>query len=92
MTIVDSPTGRKSRDTLRLPTKIVRLDELMEMLSLSATTIRRLTDEGRLPPPIRIGSRAKGWRLAEIEEYLAERPTVGAATPPREAQSAAPKA
>lgn len=35
----------------------------------SARTVRRLSDAGRMPPPIRLGSLVR-WRRAELEAWI----------------------
>jgi len=50
--------------------RIIRPDELAEMLSLSKVTLYRMQNEGELPPKINISSRAVGWLRSDIEEWL----------------------
>jgi prophage regulatory protein len=97
MSSVQSAPGRKSR-TLHLPadrrSQMVRLPEVSELVGLGSSTIRAKVAEGPFPTPVRIGARAIAWRLSDVEQYLAERPTVGASTPgdAQGPQIAAPKA
>lgn len=51
--------------------KIIRPKQLANKLGISKQTLWRMKDE--LPPPIRIGKRAKGWLQQDILEWLEER-------------------
>lgn len=59
--------------------RIVRIDELTRKVGLSRTTIWRRVKDGDLPPPVRLGgsnTSAVGWKLSEIERWLADRETI----------------
>lgn len=56
----------KERD----PLSIVRTKELAENLSVSATTLYRMTKEGRLPPRVKLSNRLVGWRYGDIKKWL----------------------
>ncbi len=49
--------------------RLIDIDEVAEMLAVSARTVRRRVDDGELPRPIYVGRLAK-WRVADIEEYI----------------------
>lgn len=54
---------------------IVRMPAVVEMTSLSRTTIWRLAKNDEFPPPLQIGgsnSTLIGWRRCDIEKWLAE--------------------
>ncbi|MCG2592143.1 AlpA family phage regulatory protein [Ramlibacter sp. XY19] len=55
---------------------VIRRTELPALLGLSLPTIDRLRAQGRFPVPRRLGQQAIGFLLADIEEWLATRPTV----------------
>jgi prophage regulatory protein len=59
--------------TTPLP-RIVTKKELREIVPYSPQHILRLEKKGQFPKRIRIGERRVGWRLSEIETWLAERP------------------
>ena len=40
------------------------------MCTCSTMHVRRLSDAGKMPPPVRLGSLVR-WRRADIEEWLA---------------------
>ena len=44
--------------------------ELARRMSISVRTLWRLSGEGKLPQPIRLGGRIVRWRAADIEGYL----------------------
>ncbi len=53
---------------------VVRLKQLTSMLGLSRSTIYVLVSKGRFPVPVRLGTKAVGWRINEIEEWISSRP------------------
>lgn len=53
--------------------KLIRPVELCELLSVSRSTISRLERQPDFPASVRIGLRAKGWRLVDIEAWLKKR-------------------
>ncbi len=55
--------------------RILRLPEVKQRTGLSKASIYRQIATGGMPPPIRLGPRAVGWRLADIDAWLASRPT-----------------
>ena len=53
--------------------RILRIDKVLERTGLSKTTLYRLVNSGDFPQPVRLGgpnSRAVGWRLTEIQEWI----------------------
>jgi len=51
------------------------------LLGCSTRHVYRLTDAGRMPPPVRLGALIR-WRRAEIEEWIAAGcPSTRRATP-----------
>ena len=55
-------------------TRILRRPEVLERVGFAQTTLYRLIEQGAFPRPVRISTRATGWRSDEIEEWLASRP------------------
>ncbi len=53
--------------------RIIRANELAELLSVSITTIFRMYKNGDLPPKVKISKRAVGWTESDIEEWIQER-------------------
>ncbi|WP_419862451.1 helix-turn-helix transcriptional regulator [Candidatus Poriferisodalis sp.] len=54
---------------------IFRLPAVIELTSLSRSTIWRRVKEGSFPQPLRLGgtdSSARGWRKGDIEKWLTE--------------------
>jgi prophage regulatory protein len=64
--------------------RMVRLPEVLQLVQISRSTLRRLVAEGSFPRPVQLGARSVAWRLRELENYLARRPAVGSAPAPRE--------
>lgn len=51
-------------------------------LSLSESTIEKLTREGGFPRPRLLSSKRCGWLVSELDEWLAQRPVSDLAPPP----------
>ena len=49
---------------------ILRESELVKILNISASTIRRKIKAGTFPLYIKLGPKAKGWRTSDIETWL----------------------
>jgi prophage regulatory protein len=54
--------------------RIIRPRELAERIGLSLATIWRLRRRGDLPDPIRLSPGCVGWRISDIDAWLASRP------------------
>ena len=56
-------------------TRVIRITELMLIISLRKSTIYSLVKQGKLPAPTKIipGGRASGWLDHQINNYLLER-------------------
>lgn len=52
------------------------LDEVRVMLGLSRRTVERFAQDGRLPPPVRVGKLLK-WRRADLDAWVASLPADG---------------
>ena len=50
--------------------KLVRLDTVLEMTTLSVSTIYRLMKKGQFPRQIKISERSTRWVLEEIYEWM----------------------
>ena len=53
--------------------RIIRTEDLTRRLGLSRATIFRNVKAGRFPAPIKISQRAIGWRIDEVEAWIAAR-------------------
>ena len=74
------PRAQEARNLRRTPTdgdrpdlRILRMSEVVERTTLSASTIYALLAEGRFPRPVRLGPRATGWPEYVIDAWLASR-------------------
>ena len=69
-----------SADSVRQsPQAILREPEVLALIGLSRTSLWRRRQAGDFPAPVRLGgrgSRAVGWRRADVERWLAELPEV----------------
>ncbi len=50
---------------------LLSVKEMAAILSMSTRNIYRLSDEGRMPKPVRIGGSTR-WRRADIEKWVAD--------------------
>ena len=50
--------------------RFVSVLDVAEMLNVSSETVRRLTDRGAMPKPVRFG-RAVRYRLSDLESWIA---------------------
>lgn len=53
---------------------ILRMASVRRMTSLGRTTIYRLMSQKLFPSAIKLGPRAVGWRLTDIDQWLEDRP------------------
>ena len=56
-------------------TQILRRPAVEKMVGLSRSSIYSAMDRGLFPRPIKLGPRAVGWRLSDVEDWLETRPT-----------------
>ncbi len=56
-----------------MPAKILRLFDVLQMTSLSRSSIERLEAKGLFPRRRRLGSRAVGWVAEDIEDWIHQR-------------------
>jgi len=68
-----SPDATASVDTptASLP-RVIRMPGLRQMYPVARTTIYELIKAGKLPRPIALSKRARGWVLADVEECIAK--------------------
>ena len=50
--------------------RILRREEVSQLTSLARATIYKKVADGSFPPPIRLGTRSVGWRLADVVAWL----------------------
>ena len=50
--------------------RVIRREEVCSMTGLARATIYKKVAEGTFPAPLRLGSRAVGWRLSDIQAWL----------------------
>ena len=59
--------------------KLITKKQLRDMVPYTPQHILRLEKLGKFPKRIKIGERRVGWRLSDVEAWLAERMRVTAA-------------
>ena len=60
------------------PLEVIRPAGLKAVVGISKSRAYELMKLGRFPAPLRLSDRAVGWRRADLERWLSERPTAGA--------------
>ena len=50
--------------------RILRMPEVCELTGLGKSTIYKKLSEDSSPAPVRLGSRAIGWRTRDIQDWL----------------------
>ena len=53
--------------------RILRRDEVLEVIGLSRATLYRLIGEGAFPAPVKLAANSVGWRESAIREWLDSR-------------------
>ncbi|QIM62909.1 hypothetical protein A1D29_06190 [Pasteurellaceae bacterium Orientalotternb1] len=59
-------------DETPIKPQLLSIKELIAMLNLSKTTIYALLKQGKFPPPFMQGSRCTRWKMADVENWLAQ--------------------
>lgn len=54
--------------------RIIKHQQLKDMVGLSRTTIWRMEREGKFPSRVRLGANTVGWLEEEVLSWLASRP------------------
>ena len=54
--------------------RLIKLPEVMEITSLSSSTIYRHIEQGRFPKQVRMGTNAVAWWRSEILAHIESRP------------------
>lgn len=54
----------------------IRVKDLVDLLGVSRSTIFRMGQRGELPKKVRIGARAVGWKISEIQAFIESREVV----------------
>jgi len=54
----------------------LRMSAVTRMTGLGRSTIYRLVAQDKFPSPVRLASRAVGWRRSDLERWSEARPTV----------------
>ena len=56
-----------------MPDKIFRRPAVQDITGLSRSTLYAMIAEGRFPAPVKLGTRAVGWRETDLTAWLASR-------------------
>ena len=52
------------------PNQLVRINEVVQLLSLGKSTIRLWVAQGKLPEPITLSPTIKVWRMQDLLEWI----------------------
>lgn len=58
-------------------TELERLPAVVKRTTISRSHLYALLKAGKFPKPLRLGSRAIGWRVEEVDAWIAARPAGG---------------
>ena len=50
--------------------QIIKLPDVIDLVSLSTASIYRLIKKGEFPKQIKLSERSSGWLLSEVEQWL----------------------
>lgn len=56
---------------------IIKLPELVERTKISRAAVYAMIARDEFPRPVRLGRRAVGWRVDDVEAWIATRPEGG---------------
>ena len=56
---------------------IIKLPELVERIKVSRAAVYAMIARDEFPRPVRLGRRAVGWRVDDVEAWIAARPEGG---------------
>ena len=54
-----------------IPSALLTVKEVAEMLGLSERTVYRLSDAGNMPSPVKLGAAVR-WRVKELDSWIEE--------------------
>ena len=57
-----------------MTSKLLTVDEVMETLSVSRSTVYRFIRDRDFPPPVKIGPGCNRWPEAEIDAWVLKQP------------------
>ncbi len=53
--------------------KIIKRKELLELVSMSKSTLYNQVAENRFPKPIKLANRSVGWLTSDIQEWFEQK-------------------
>lgn len=56
---------------------IMKLPELVQRTKISRAAVYAMIARNEFPRPVRLGRRAVGWRVEDVEAWIADRPVGG---------------
>jgi len=60
-------------ENIHFQERIVRMQEVVFLVGYKPSSIYALISEGKFPKGIKLGKRASGWRLSQINQWMADR-------------------
>lgn len=53
--------------------KVIRIPAVIEMVGMCKASIYNMIKRGEFPAPIKLGPKASGWLVNEVQGWIAER-------------------
>ncbi|MBM3604882.1 MAG: AlpA family phage regulatory protein [Alphaproteobacteria bacterium] len=60
-----------------MPNEILRLPKVIALIGMSRSWLYAEVATGRFPTPVKLGTRAIGWRRSDVEAWLTSRSSTG---------------
>lgn len=60
-------------ETMENVNKIIRLPAVLDMIGMSKPSVYNMIKRGDFPAPIKLGPKASGWLVNEVQGWIAER-------------------
>ena len=55
------------------PIRLLRIDQVMELVPLAKSTIYQAVAAGKFPKPYKIGAQTSAWLECEVNEWITEK-------------------
>lgn len=67
------PINEGSHKTLLSNERILRWVDVQPLVGICRSHAHQLVAQGKFPPPVKLGPRASGWLLSEINNWIEQR-------------------
>lgn len=66
-----SAVGGRIAGSERAPAVLLDVQDVAALLNVSPRTVYRLSDSGKMPPPVRLGASVR-WSRTAVDQWIAE--------------------